>query len=72
MTGGFNMVSGHLREQNGMFQMVLTWKDSSGKRRSKSYDFQIPTSIVLEFINKYVGVYFLDSPNHFSARMLIA
>lgn len=30
------MVSGHLREQNGMFQMVLTWKDSSGKRRSKS------------------------------------
>lgn len=36
MTGGFNMVSGHLREQNGMFQMVLTWKDSSGKRRSKS------------------------------------
>ena len=30
------MVTGHLREQNGYFQMVLTWKDVSGKRRSKS------------------------------------
>ena len=30
------MVTGHLREQNGYFQMILTWKDASGKRRSKS------------------------------------
>ena len=30
------MVTGHLREQNGYFQMIMTWKDASGKRRSKS------------------------------------
>ena len=30
------MVTGHLREQNGYFQMILTWKDATGKRRSKS------------------------------------
>ncbi len=30
------MVAGHLREQNGKYQMILSWKDSDGKRRSKS------------------------------------
>ena len=29
-------VAGHLREQNGMYQMILSWKDTNGKRRTKS------------------------------------
>ena len=29
-------VAGHLREQNGTYQMVLNWKDANGKRRTKS------------------------------------
>ena len=29
-------VAGHLREQNGMYQMILSWKDTDGKRRTKS------------------------------------
>ena len=29
------MVTGHLREQNGYFQMILTWKDASGKGQKK-------------------------------------
>ena len=24
-------VAGHLREQNGMYQMILSWKDTDGK-----------------------------------------
>ena len=27
-------VAGHLREQNGMYQMILSWKDTDGKRRT--------------------------------------
>lgn len=30
------MVAGHLREQNGYYQMVLNWKGKNGKRKSKS------------------------------------
>ena len=30
------MVAGHLREQNGYFQMILSWKGADGKRKSKS------------------------------------
>lgn len=29
-------VAGHLREQNGMYQMILSWKDTDEKRRTKS------------------------------------
>ena len=36
------MVAGHLREQNGYFQMILSWKDSKGKRRSKSISTGLP------------------------------
>lgn len=25
-------VAGHLREQNGMYQMILSWKDAAGFR----------------------------------------
>ena len=27
------MVAGHLREQNGYFQMILSWKGKDGKRK---------------------------------------
>ena len=35
-------VAGHLREQNGTYQMILSWKDSSGKRRTKSISTGLP------------------------------
>ena len=28
-------VAGHLREQNGMYQMILSWKDADGKKLSE-------------------------------------
>lgn len=30
------MVAGHLREQNGKYQMILSWKGNDGKRKTKS------------------------------------
>ena len=30
------MVAGHLRVQNGYWQMILSYRDSTGKRRTKS------------------------------------
>ena len=39
-------VAGHLREQNGIYQMILSWKDTDGKRRTKSIIFLIITLIV--------------------------
>lgn len=36
------MVSGHLREKNGYFQMILSWKDNTGKRKSKSISTGLP------------------------------
>lgn len=36
------MVAGHLREQNGYFQMVLNWKGKNGKRKSKSISTGLP------------------------------
>ena len=35
-------VAGHLREQNGMYQMILSWKDTNGKRRTKSISTGLP------------------------------
>lgn len=35
-------VAGHLREQNGMYQMILSWKDTGGKRRTKSISTGLP------------------------------
>ena len=35
-------VAGHLREQNGMYQMILSWKDETGKRRTKSISTELP------------------------------
>ena len=31
------MVAGHLREQNGIYQMILSYKDVNGKRKTKSF-----------------------------------
>lgn len=36
------MVAGHLREQNGYFQMILSWKNIDGKRKSKSISTDLP------------------------------
>ena len=36
------MVAGHLREQNGYFQMILSWKNIDGKRKSKSISTGLP------------------------------
>lgn len=36
------MVAGHLREQNGNYQMVLNWKGKDGKRKSKSISTGLP------------------------------
>ena len=30
------MVAGHLRIQNGYYQMILSYKDENGKRKTKS------------------------------------
>ena len=30
------MIAGHLREQNGNFQMILSYRDATGKRKNKS------------------------------------
>ena len=36
------MVAGHLREKNGYFQMILNYKDSEGKRKTKSLSTGLP------------------------------
>lgn len=36
------MVAGHLREQNGFYQMVLSYKDATGTRRTKSVSTELP------------------------------
>lgn len=41
-------VAEHLREQNGMYQMILSWKDTDGKRRTKS----ISTGLLLKETKK--------------------
>ena len=36
------MVAGHLREQNGNYQMILSWKGKDGLRKSKSISTGLP------------------------------
>lgn len=36
------MVAGHLREQNGYYQMILSYKDLGGNRRTKSLSTGLP------------------------------
>ena len=40
--GGFIMVAGHLREQNGIYQIILSWKDINGKRKGKQISTGLP------------------------------
>lgn len=37
-----NMVAGHLREKNGIWQMVIELKDSNGNRKTKSISTKLP------------------------------
>lgn len=36
------MVAGHLRKQNGIYQIILSYKDSDGKRKTKSISTGLP------------------------------
>ena len=36
------MTAGHLREQNGIYQIVLSWQDECGKRKTKSVSTGLP------------------------------
>ena len=36
------MLAGHLREQNGYYQMILSYKDGDGKRKTKSISTGLP------------------------------
>lgn len=36
------MVAGHLREQNGIYQIILSWKDINGKRKGKQISTGLP------------------------------
>ena len=36
------MVAGHLREQNGLYQIILSYKDGDGKRKTKSISTGLP------------------------------
>ena len=39
---GVFMVAGHLREQNGLYQIILSYKDGDGKRKTKSISTGLP------------------------------
>lgn len=56
------MVAGHLREQNGYYQMVLNWKGKDGKRKSKS----ISTRLTVEGNNAKAEQMLLDARQHFN------
>lgn len=36
------MVAGHLRQQNGIYQMILSYKDKNNKRKTKSISTRLP------------------------------
>lgn len=36
------MVAGHLREQNGVYQIILSWRDIDGKRKGKQISTGLP------------------------------
>jgi len=40
--GIIKMVAGHLREKNGIFQVILNWKDANGNRKTKSISTGLP------------------------------
>ena len=56
------MVAGHLREQNGYYQIVLNWKGKDGKRKSKS----ISTRLTVEGNKTKAEQMLLDTRQHFN------
>lgn len=56
------MVAGHLREQNGYYQMVLNWKGKDGKRKSKS----ISTRLTVAGNKAKAEQMLLDTRQHFN------
>lgn len=60
------MVAGHLREQNGYYQMILTWKDNQGKRKTKS----ISTGLVVKGNKKRAEAMLLKAREEFKPENL--
>ena len=60
------MVAGHLREQNGYYQMILTWKDNQGKRKTKS----ISTGLVVKGNKKRAEAMLLKAREEFRPENL--
>lgn len=58
------MVAGHLREQNGYFQMILSWKGADGKRKSKS----ISTGLAVKGNKKRAEAMLLKTRKEFNPR----
>ena len=56
------MVAGHLREQNGYYQMALNWKGKDGKRKSKS----ISTRLTVEGNKAKAEQMLLDARQYFN------
>lgn len=42
LKGGINMVAGHLREVNGYFHIILSYKDEDGRRQTPSISTGLP------------------------------
>ena len=56
------MVAGHLREQNGYYQMILSWKGKDGKRRGKS----ISTGLLIKGNKKRAEALLLKTRKEFA------
>ena len=61
------MVAGHLREQNGYFQMILSWKGADGKRKSKS----ISTGLAVKGNKKRAEAMLLKTRKEFNPENLL-
>ena len=61
------MVAGHLREQNGYFQMILSWKDADGKRKSKS----ISTGLTVKGNKRRAEAMLLKTRKEFNPETLL-
>ena len=65
--GGKGMVSGHLREQNGIYQIILNWKDINNKRRTK----QISTGLPVKGNKKRAEMMLMKARSEFNPEKLI-
>lgn len=60
------MVAGHLREQNGYYQMILSYKDAEGKRKTKS----ISTGLPVKGNKRKAEAMLMDARKHFDNRVM--